>query len=148
SFIDDVDFFGYYYKDVFYLHKITRQETEHEAEVMVLAGRHIFFEDMLYSEVIKDIRPQNRDAKFMLDQAIGRHTRWNLVMTYVTGTLSTNFYCQMPYDALEWIFEHFKLEYLTVILFDGQKINGYESHVNKRLCENKGIRIPWGARVE
>src|SRR5699024_3818133 len=93
-------------------------------------------------EVIKDIRPQNRDAKFMLDQAIGGHTRWNVVMTDVTGTLSTNFYWQMPYEALEWIVEHFRLEYLPVILFDGQKINGYELHVNKR------SRMPCGETDE
>src|SRR5699024_4064606 len=100
------------------------------------------------NEVIKDIRPQNRDAKFMLDQAIGGHTRWNVVMTDVTGRLSTNCYWQMPDEALERIVEHFRLEYLPVILFDGQKINGYELHVKKRLGENKGIRIPWGERVE
>src|SRR5699024_1335914 len=92
--------------------------------------------------------PQNRDAKFMLDQAIGGHTRWNVVMTDVTGTLSTNFYWQMPYEALEWVVEHFRLEYLPVILFDGQKINDYELHVKKLLSENNGISIQWGERVK
>src|SRR5699024_10747919 len=109
SFIDDVDFFGYYYKDVFYLHKITRQETEHEAEVMVLAGRHIFFEDMLYSEVIKDIRHQNRVAKFMLETVMSGYKRWNIVITFVKGTLSTNFYWQKSNEALEWIVENSRL---------------------------------------
>lgn len=53
KFIDDVDYFGYYYKDVFYINKINRVEDNHINETLSIeVARHIFFEDMAFGELI------------------------------------------------------------------------------------------------
>lgn len=148
TFIDDVDHFGYYYKGNFYLHRIRRVEDSHISETVTVTGRHIFFEDMLYGLPIDDFRPQNRDAAYILKNTIDTNTRWRTVMTDVTGTLSTNFYRQVPWDVIEWVTENFRVEFEPVILFDGQKINGYQLHVANKLGVNKHKRIPFSRVTE
>src|SRR5699024_5894861 len=148
AFIDDVDHFGYYWRRNFYLHRIRRVEDSHINETVTVTGRHIFFEDMLYGLPIGDFRPQNRDAAYILKNTIDTNTRWLTVMTDVTGVLSTNFSRQVPWVVIEWVTENFRVEFEPVILFDGQKINGYQLHVANKLGVNKHKRIPFSRVTE
>src|SRR5699024_8115972 len=91
-----IDHVGYYYKDEFYLHKIQRVEYDHVNEKATVVLRHIFFEDMIFGKMIRDVRPQNQDALTVSRQTIDANTRWQTIMTDVTGRLSTNFYWQVP----------------------------------------------------
>lgn len=142
-----IDHVGYYYKDEFYLHKIQSVEYDHANETALVELRHVFFEDMLFGKLIQDVRPQNQDALFVLRQTIDANTRWQTVMTDVTGRLSTNFYWQVPYEVIEFVTENYRVEYIPKILFDGQKINGFHLHVANKVGEDKNIRIPFGSRV-
>lgn len=147
QFIHNVDYVGYYVKGVYHLHHIKRVEDNHEDESVLISGRHIFFEDMLYGEYIRDVRPQNQEAAYVLRQTIEMNTRWNIVMTDTTKRLSGNHYWQSPMEVLNDIVESYGIEYEPRILFDGQKINGYQLHVANKIGEDKNIRIPFGHRV-
>lgn len=142
-----IDHVGYYYKDDFYLHKIQRVEYDHVNETATVVLRHIFFEDMIFGKLIRDVRPQNQDALTVSRQTIDANTRWQTIMTDVTGRLSTNFYWQVPYEVIEFMTENYRIEYLPKILFDGQKINGFQLHLANKIGEDKNIRIPYGSRV-
>lgn len=142
-----IDHVGYYYKDEFYLHKIQRVEYDHVNESVKVVLRHIFFEDMIFGKLIEDVRPQNQDALSISRQTIDANTRWQTVMTDVTGHLSTNFYWQVPYEVIEFMTENYRIEYLPKILFDGEKINGFQLHLANKVGEDKNIRIPYGSRV-
>lgn len=142
-----IDHVGYYYKDEFYLHKIQRVEYDHVNETATVVLRHIFFEDMIFGKLIQDVRPQNQDALTVSRQTIDANTRWQTIMTDVTGRLSTNFYWQVPYEVIEFMTENYRIEYLPKILFDGQNINGFQLHLANKIGEDKNIRIPYGSRV-
>ena len=142
-----IDHVGYYYKDEFYLHKIQRVEYDHVNETTKVVLRHIFFEDMIFGKLIQDVRPQNQDALTVSRQTIDANTRWQTIMTDVTGRLSTNFYWQVPYEVIEFMTENYRIEYLPKILFDGKKINGFQLHLANKIGEDKNIRIPYGSRV-
>lgn len=142
-----IDHVGYYYKDEFYLHKIQRVEYDHVNETATVVLRHIFFEDMIFGKLIRDVRPQNQDALTVSRQTIDANTRWQTIMTDVTGRLSTNFYWQVPYEVIEFMTENYRIEYLPKILFDGKKINGFQLHLANKIGEDKNIRIPYGSRV-
>ena len=142
-----IDHVGYYYKDEFYLHKIQRVEYDHVNETATVVLRHIFFEDMIFGKLIRDVRPQNQDALTVSRQTIDANTRWRTIMTDVTGRLSTNFYWQVPYEVIEFMTENYRIEYLPKILFDGKKINGFQLHLANKIGEDKNIRIPYGSRV-
>ena len=145
--VSGIDYVGYHYRDNFYLHKIQRVEHDHVDDVTKIVLRHIFFEDMLYGKIIKDIRPENREASYVLRNTIDTHSRWRTVMTDTTGSLSTNFYWQVMYEVIEFVTENYRIEYLPVLKFDGQKITSFELHAANRIGENKNIRIPFGSRV-
>lgn len=147
AFINDVDYFGYYYKDNYHLHKIKRVEHEHENELVRIIGRHIFFEDMLYGDYIRDIRPVNRDALYILNQTISANTRWQTVMTDTSKLHSETYYWVPPMEVLNDLTENVSIEYEPRILFDGQNINGFQLHVANRIGEDKPIRVPFGSRV-
>src|SRR5699024_9881498 len=147
AFINDVDYFGYYYKDNYYLHKIKRVEHEHENELVRITGRHIFFEDMLYGDYIRDVRPVNRDALYILNQTISANTRWQTVMTDTSKLHSETYYWVPPMEVLNDLTENVGIEYEPKILFDGQKINGFQLHVANRIGEDTPIRVPFGSRV-
>src|SRR5699024_8506220 len=122
EFIDNgIDFVGYYYEDNFYLHSIETKEENHHEDIYILSGRHIFFNDMLYGKYIRDVRPQNQQANQMLYSTIDKNTRWQTNVQDVTGQLSTNFYWQPPMEVVDYVVENFRLDYLPVISFDGQK---------------------------
>lgn len=142
-----IDHVGYYYKDEFYLHKIQRVEYDHVNETALIVLRHVFFEDMIFGKLIQDVRPQNQDAATILRQTIEANTRWKIVMNDVTGRLSTNFYWQVPYEVIEYVSKNFRVDFFPKILFDGQKINGFQLHVSTRKSEDIKARIPFGSRV-
>ena len=147
AFINDVDYFGYYYKGNYHLHKIKRVEHEHENELVRITGRHIFFEDMLYGDYIRDVRPVNRDALYILNQTISANTRWQTVMTDTSKLHSETYYWVPPMEVLNDLTENVGIEYEPKILFDGQKINGFQLHVANRIGEDTPIRVPFGSRV-
>lgn len=142
-----IDHVGYYYKSEFYLHKIQRVEYDHVNESVKVVFRHIFFEDMLFGPIIKDVRPKNQDAVTILRQTIEANTRWQIVMTDVTGTLSTNFYWQVPYEVIEFVNKNFRVDMFPKILFDGKNINGFQLHVKNASSSEVKQRIPFGSRV-
>lgn len=141
---DDIDHFGYYVKDKFHVDKIRRVEESHDGETVTIIGHHIFFSDMIYGRLVEDVRPENRDAAFILNQTIGANTRWHPVITDTTGILSTNFYWTTPMEVVEFVVENFRLEFEPEILFDGQKVNGLNVHFKKRLGEDKPKRVVFG----
>src|SRR5690625_2240695 len=147
AFINAVDYLGYYYKGNFYIHKIKRVEDEHENELIRITGRHIFFEDMLYGDYIRDVRPENRDALYILNQTISSNTRWQTVMTDTSKLHSETYYWVPPMEVLNDLTENVGIEYEPKILFDGQKINGFQLHVANRIGEDTPIRVPFGSRV-
>lgn len=142
-----IDHVGYYYNDEFYLHKIQRVKYDHVNESVKVVFRHIFFEDMLFGPIIKDVRPKNQDAVTILRQTIEANTRWQIVMTDVTGTLSTNFYWQVPYEVIEFVNKTFRVDMFPKILFDGKNINGFQLHVKNASSSEVKQRIPFGSRV-
>src|SRR5699024_10807848 len=124
-----------------------RVEDLHTEELMHVFGRHIFFNDMVFGCIVEDIRQQKRDALYVLTNSIDLYTRWQTVMTDTTGTLSTNFYWQVPYEVIEFVVKNYRVEYVPKILFDGMNINGFQLHVANRIGEDKSIRVPFGSRV-
>ena len=148
EFIDNgIDFVGYYYEDNFYLHSIETKEENHHEDIYILSGRHIFFNDMLYGKYIRDVRPQNQQANQMLYSTIDKNTRWQTNVQDVTGQLSTNFYWQPPMEVVDYVVENFRLDYLPVISFDGQKINNYELRFAKKIGNPEAKRINFDSRV-
>lgn len=146
-FIDKVEYFGYYYNETFYLHRIKTVEPDFAANIMTVAGNHIFFDDMIGYNYIKDKRPVNRDANFVLNDTIGEVTRWDIVMTDVTEPLSSSFYYLTPMEALEQIVKDYQVEYEPRILFDGKKINAYQLHVANKLGNKDAKRVRFGDKV-
>ena len=132
KFIDKVEYFGYYYRGTFYLHKIQSTEDLHQDDVCLISGRHIFFDDMLYGKLIEDVRPQNRDALDILNSTIAMNSRWRPQLVDTTGTLSTNFYWQPMFDVIEFVNKEFRLDFLPKVLFDGQKINGFDIELDRK----------------
>ena len=147
KFIDKVEYFGYYYRGTFYLHKIQSTEDLHQDDVCLISGRHIFFDDMLYGKLIEDVRPQNRNAQDILNSTIAMNSRWRPQLVDTTGTLSTNFYWQPMFDVIEFVNKEFRLDFLPKVLFDGQKINGFDIEFAKQIGNETAIRIPFGYRT-
>src|SRR5699024_2506425 len=148
AFIDGVDHFGYYWRGKFHLHNNRWVAANHINATVTLTGRPIILCDQTYATPIGVFRPQNRDAAYILKNTIDTNTRWLTVMTDVTGVLSTNFYRQVPWEVIEWVTENFRVEFEPVILFDGQKINGYQLHVANKMGVNKHKRIPFSRVTE
>ena len=146
-FIDKVEYFGYFYNEVFYLHRIKTVEPDFVDNIMTVAGNHIFFDDMIGYNYIKDVRPFNRDANYVLQDTIGAVTRWEIVMTDATASLSSSFYYLTPMEALEQIVKDYQVEYEPRILFDGKKINGYQLHVANKLGNQDAKRVRFGDKV-
>lgn len=147
KFIDKVEYFGYYYRGTFYLHKIQSTEDLHQDDVCLISGRHIFFDDMLYGKLIEDVRPQNRNALDILNSTIAMNSRWRPQLVDTTGTLSTNFYWQPMFDVIEFVNKEFRLDFLPKVLFDGQKINGFDIEFAEKIGNDTAIRIPFGYRT-
>jgi phage minor structural protein len=147
KFIDKVEYFGYYYRGTFYLHKIQSTEDLHQDDVCLISGRHIFFDDMLYGKLIEDVRPQNRNAQDILNSTIAMNSRWRPQLVDTTGTLSTNFYWQPMFDVIEFVNKEFRLDFLPKVLFDGQKINGFDIEFAEQIGNDTAIRIPFGYRT-
>ena len=147
KFIDKVEYFGYYYRGTFYLHKIQSTEDLHQDDVCLISGRHIFFDDMLYGKLIEDVRPQNRNALDILNSTIAANSRWRPQLVDTTGTLSTNFYWQPMFDVIEFVNKEFRLDFLPKVLFDGQKINGFDIEFAEKIGNDTAIRIPFGYRT-
>lgn len=146
-FIDKVEYFGYYYNETFYLHRIKTVEPDFAENIMTVAGNHIFFDDMIGYNYIRDKRPVNRDANYVLQDTIGEVTRWEIVMTDATASLSSSFYYLTPMEALEQIVKDYQVEYEPKILFDGKKINGYQLHVANKLGNKDAKRVRFGDKV-
>ena len=146
-FKDDVEYFGYYYKNNFYIHKIRRVEEEHNNETLIFIGRHIFFDELMTGELVQDVRPVERDAVYTANATIGNTTRWKPFGNSTTKHLSSNFYWELPIEVLNTIVEQFQVEYLPIIEFDGKKITDTKLRIDERIGKDSGIRIPYGSRV-
>src|SRR5699024_1317295 len=60
---------------------------------------------------------------------------------------TTNYYWVPPMEVLNDLTENVGIEYKPKILFDGQKINGFQLNVANRIGEDTPIRVPFGSRV-
>src|SRR5699024_10279273 len=94
-----------------------------------------------------DVRPQNRNAQDILNSTIAMNSRWRPQLVDTTGTLSTNFYWQPMFDVIEFVNKEFRLDFYPKVLFDGQKINGFDIEFAKQIGNEIAIRIPFGYRT-
>src|SRR5699024_9335068 len=62
-------------------------------------------------------------------------------------TLSTNFYWQPMFDVIEFVNKEFRLDFLPKVLFDEQKINGFDIEFAEKIGNDTAIRIPFGYRT-
>src|SRR5699024_4357791 len=102
---------------------------------------------MLFGDYIRDVRPVNRDALYILNQTISANTRWQTVMTDTSKLHSETYYWVPPMEVLNDLTENVGIEYELKIVFDGQKFNGFQLYVPNRIADDTTIRIPFCSRV-
>lgn len=91
-------------------------ETQEDNQVSYTAVESAYDELVAYS-YIKDMRPQNRTAKEMLQQILSA-TRFSVGYVADTGTQSTNFYYTTVLASLQSVVNLFNLEVTFDVVFD------------------------------
>lgn len=91
-------------------------ETQEDNQVSYTAVESAYDELGAYS-YIKDLRPQNRTAKEMLQQILAQ-TRFSVGYVADTGTQSTNFYYTTVLASLQSVANLFNLEVTFDVVFD------------------------------
>lgn len=91
-------------------------ETQEDNQVSYIAVESAYDELGAYS-YIKDMRPQNRTAKEMLQQILSA-TRFSVGYVADTGTQSTNFYYTTVLASLQSVVNLFNLEITFDVVFD------------------------------
>jgi len=91
-------------------------ETQEDNQVSYTAVESAYDELGAYS-YIKDMRPQNRTAKEMLQQILAQ-TRYSVGYVADTGTQSTNFYYTTVLASLQSVVNLFNLEVTFDVVFD------------------------------
>lgn len=117
-------------------------ETQEDNQVSYTAVESAYDELGAYS-YIKDMRPQNRTAKEMLQQILSV-TRFSVGYVADTGTQSTNFYYTTVLASLQSVVNLFNLEVTFDVVFDS-----IDNQVKKRmvnLYQQQGSRT--GRRFE
>jgi phage minor structural protein len=117
-------------------------ETQEDNQVSYTAVESAYDELGAYS-YIKDMRPQNRTAKEMLQQILSA-TRFSVGYVADTGTQSTNFYYTTVLASLQSVVNLFDLEVTFDVVFDP-----IDNQVKKRmvnLYQQQGART--GRRFE
>ena len=117
-------------------------ETQEDDQVSYTAVESAYDELGSYS-YIKDMRPQNRTAKEMLQQILSA-TRFSVGYVADTGTQSTNFYYTTVLASLQSVVNLFNLEITFDVIFDP-----IDNQVKRRLVnlyQQQGART--GRRLE
>lgn len=106
------------------------------------------YDELKSYHFIKDIRPQDRPASYMLEAAL-EGTRWEVGQVYDNGTNSTNFYYISTLEAIQKIVNLFNLEATFSVSLDAQKVQVVRRQVNlySQQGERTGKRFEYGSNL-
>lgn len=106
------------------------------------------YDELKSYHFIKDIRPQDRPASYMLQAAL-EGTRWEVGQVYDNGTNSTNFYYINTLEAIQKIVNLFSLEAAFSVSLDAQKAQVVRRQVNlySQQGERTGKRFEYGSNL-
>lgn len=106
------------------------------------------YDELKSYHFIKDIRPQDRPASYMLQAAL-EGTRWEVGQVYDNGTNSTNFYYINTLEAIQKIVNLFGLEAAFSVSLDAQKARVVRRQVNlySQQGERTGKRFEYGSNL-
>lgn len=106
------------------------------------------YDELKSYHFIKDIRPQDRPASYMLEAAL-EGTRWEVGQVYDNGTNSTNFYYISTLEAIQKIVNLFSLEATFSVSLDAQKAQVVRRQVNLyyQQGERTGKRFEYGSSL-
>lgn len=106
------------------------------------------YDELKSYHFIKDIRPQDRPASYMLEAAL-EGTRWEVGQVYDSGTNSTNFYYISTLEAIQKIVNLFNLEATFSVSLDAQKAQVVRRQVNlySQQGERTGKRFEYGSNL-
>lgn len=106
------------------------------------------YDELKSYHFIKDIRPQDRPASYMLQAAL-EGTRWEVGQVYDSGTNSTNFYYINTLEAIQKIVNLFDLEATFSVSLDAQKAQVVRRQVNlySQQGERTGKRFEYGSNL-
>lgn len=106
------------------------------------------YDELKSYHFIKDIRPQDRPASYMLEAAL-EGTRWEVGQVYDGVTNSTNFYYISTLEAIQKIVNLFNLEATFSVSLDAQKVQVVRRQVNlySQQGERTGKRFEYGSNL-
>lgn len=106
------------------------------------------YDELKSYHFIKDIRPQDRPASYMLEAAL-EGTRWEVGQVYDNGTNSTNFYYISTLEAIQKVVNLFNLEATFSVSLDAQKVQVVRRQVNlySQQGERTGKRFEYGSNL-
>ena len=106
------------------------------------------YDELKSYHFIKDIRPQDRPASYMLQAAL-EGTRWEVGQVYGNGTNSTNFYYINTLEAIQKIVNLFGLEAAFSVSLDAKKAQVVRRQVNlySQQGERTGKRFEYGSNL-
>lgn len=106
------------------------------------------YDELKSYHFIKDIRPQDRPASYMLQAAL-EGTRWEVGQVYDNGTNSTNFYYINTLEAIQKIVNLFNLEATFSVSLDNKKAQVVRRQVNlyAQQGERTGKRFEYGSNL-
>lgn len=106
------------------------------------------YDELKSYHFIKDIRPQDRPASYMLRAAL-EGTRWEVGQVYDSGTNSTNFYYINTLEAIQKIVNLFSLEATFSVSLDAQNAQVVRRQVNlySQQGERTGKRFEYGSNL-
>lgn len=143
--IDNAVFIGHFDDaDKFQLYKIHARIVSNDN--LIVSAVHIFFDEALAMDVIRDKRPTSIDAKTASEIAFGS-TGWRVAGYDTTDLKSTNFYYITPVEARKKIIETWNVEFDYGLAFDGQKIISKDLYIKKRLGSWTGKRFAYGSNL-
>lgn len=111
---------------------------------MHLVGMHLFFYE-LKGDVVRDLRPQNKTIKYILDEVL-KNTGW-IVVSSLGGTDSMNFYHQSKLECFNTAIKKFKGEFKFEIKINskGQLIK--KVYIEKMISDDKGKWFEYGDKL-
>lgn len=139
---DNVEYFGYRENDNLQIYKIVNKKKENGK--MHLVGMHLFFYE-LKGDVVRDLRPQNKTIKYILDEVL-KNTGW-IVVSSLGGTDSMNFYHRSKLECFNTAIKKFKGEFKFEIKMNskGQLIK--KVYIEKMISDDKGKWFEYGDKL-
>ena len=143
--VDNSTFIGHFDKqDRFQLYKIHDRIVQDDN--LIVEGVHLFFDEALAGDIIRDKRPTDDTADVACDVAFNG-IGWRVSEYDITTPKSTNFYYESPSECRTKIIETWNVELDYSLTFDGQKIVSKNIHVKNKLGEWTGKRFAYGSNV-